>query len=225
MSHLIMIHGVCWGVGQSTLCRRLASAIPEVDVLWEDEFSQPGIFTRPEFADVADRFRRRNADPAAGISCPPAVMLEDAYRRLVRTVRQHGRPALMGWSVLDLSEDLDWAGEEELCRHARVTHDIFAPLDPVLIHLEGDITAAFERALAQRGRAWFTGGQPVPDDQWPDRRRALLADAAVTAGRCARAFAAGGWFPALRIDATTVDADAVYDTVAEHLRQSGVQIS
>ncbi|HVX46904.1 MAG TPA: hypothetical protein VHC49_23630, partial [Mycobacteriales bacterium] len=141
------------------------------------------------------------------------------------TVRRHGRPALMGWSVLDLSEDLDWAGEDELRRHARVTHDIFAPLDPILIYLDGDIAAAFERALAQRGRAWSTGGQPIPDDQWPDRRRTLLTEAARAADRCTRALAAGGWFPALHIDATTRDAAAVYDTVADHLRKNGVPVS
>ena len=33
VSRLVMIHGVCWGVGQSTLARRLASVLTDADVL------------------------------------------------------------------------------------------------------------------------------------------------------------------------------------------------
>lgn len=166
-----MIHGVCWGVGQSTLSRRLAAAMPNVDVLWEDELSQPAIFTRAEFAAVADRFHRHNADPDAGIGNPTAQMLEDAYRNLVRTVRTHGRPTLMGWSFMDLAEDLDWARADEhaLQRHSRAVRNILAPLDPVLIYIDGDIAAAFKRAVDQRGRTWFTRG-PFDESHWDDLR-------------------------------------------------------
>lgn len=117
---LVMIHGVCWGVGQSTLCRALFRAMPDADVLWEDELSQPAIFTRAEFAAVADRFHRHNARPDARIGNPTASMLEDAYEHLVRTVSSHGRTALMGWSVMDLAEDL--AGPGPMSGHYSVMH-------------------------------------------------------------------------------------------------------
>src|SRR5438270_14028988 len=93
---LVMIHGVCWGLGQSTLCRRLATAFPGADVLWEDEFSQPAIFTRPEFADVAHRFHKHNEDRTAGIGHPPPEMLEASYKALVDTALDHGGLTLMG---------------------------------------------------------------------------------------------------------------------------------
>lgn len=223
---LVMIHGVCWGVGQSTLCRALFRAMPDADVLWEDELSQPAIFTRAEFAAVADRFHRHNARPDARIGNPTASMLEDAYERLVRTVSSHGRTALMGWSVMDLAEDLDWARADEraLQRHARSARDILGPLDPVLVCLDGNLAAAFERAVAQRGRAWFTRGRALEDAPWRAERERLLNEASVAASRVRRAFDAGGWFPALEIDGTAVDADEVFRTVARHLRRRGVSL-
>lgn len=101
MSRLVMVHGVCWAVGQSTLSRRVAAAIPNPDVLWEDELSQPAIFTRSELANVAERFHRQNAQPDAGIGHPTPEMLEGAYARLVQTVLAHGGTVVMGWSVMD----------------------------------------------------------------------------------------------------------------------------
>lgn len=222
-----MIHGVCWGAGQSTLCRRLSSAIPDVDVLWEDELSQPAIFTRREFAAVADRFHRHNAQPAAGIGNPTAPMLEDAYQRLVQTVRTHGRTTLMGWSIMDLAEDLDWARADEhaLQRHSRAVRNIFAPLDPVLVLIDGDIATALARAITQRGRAWFNRGRPIAAGQWHDVRQRLLDEASVAAARTRCAFEAGGWFPALQVDGTMLDAEEVFVAVARHLRGRGVVIA
>ena len=87
----MIVHGVCWGIGQSTLTRRLVRAIGDVDVLWEDELSQPSIFTRREFRDVADRFRRHNAQPSAGVVHPEPELLEAAYARLIDTAAREGR--------------------------------------------------------------------------------------------------------------------------------------
>jgi hypothetical protein len=226
MSRLVMIHGVCWGIGQSTLCRRLASVIPDADVLWEDELSQPAIFTRDEFATVAARFHRHNANPDAGIGNPTAPMLEDAYQRLVQTALAHGRTTLMGWSIMDLAEDLDWARADEhaLQRHSRVVRDILTPLDPVLVCIDGDIAVALKRAVAQRGRAWFTQGRPIEDAQWHELRQRLLGDASMAARRIVRAFEAGGWCPALQVDGTAFDADEVFRAVAGYLRRHGVAI-
>lgn len=227
MNRLVTIHGVCWGIGQSTLCRRLASAISDVDILWEDELSQPAIFTRGEFAAVADQFHRRNADPAAGIACPTARMLEDAYEHLVQTALAHGRTTLMAWSVMDLAEDLDWARADEraLQRHSRAVPDIFRPLDPVLVYIDGDISAAFERAVAQRGRAWFNRGEQLDENRWHDLRERLLTEASVAEGRTRRAFEAGGWFPALQVDGTALSADEVFHVVAHHLLRHGVGVA
>lgn len=221
-----MIHGVCWDVGQSTLSRRLAAVIPDVDVLWEDELSQPAIFTRAEFSDVADRFHRHNANPAAGIGNPPALMLEDAYRRLVQTALDHGRPTLMGWSIMDLAEDLDWAWADEraLHHHSRTVREILAPLDPILICIDGNIAAAFTRAVEQRGRDWFTR-QQADTTEWQALRNRLLSEASIAARRVNRAFEAGGWYPTLHVDGTTRDADDVFYTVVEYLRRHGLPIT
>jgi hypothetical protein len=224
-----MVHGVCWGVGQSTLTRRLASAMPDADVLWEDELSQPAIFTRSEFAAVADRFYRHNANPDAGIGHPTARMLEDAYGRLARTVLVHGRTALMGWSVMDLAEDLDWARADEyaLHRHARAVRDVVAPLNPVLVYIDGDVSAAFKRAVEQRGHGWFRRayGRADEAEEWKGLVERLLDEAYVAAVRMRRALEAGGWFPAVEVDGTAVATDELFDAVAEHLRWHGVDLN
>jgi len=222
-----MVHGAYWGVGQSTLTRGLAGAIPEADVLWEDELSQPAIFTRLEFAAVAERFHRHNAEPSAGVGHPPPEMLEGAYRALVRTLMAHGRTGLMGWSVMDLAEDLDWARSDEgdLGRHSAAVRAIFEPLDPVLVYLDGDLEAAFERAVAQRGREWFSHGQPVDESQWQQLAQKMKDEMSVAAGRIWRAFSAGGWFPAVQVDGTRLGVDQVFGAVADQLRRRGIELT
>ena len=221
-----MIHGVCSGIGQSTLTRRLAEAIGDVDVLWEDELSQPSIFTRPEFCDVADRFRRHNAQPGARLGHPEPELLEAAYGRLVEAVLAHGRVALMGWSVMDLAEDLDWAlaDERALHEHARRARAVLAPLDPVLVYLDGDLSTAMERAIEQRGREWFKRAYGLPGEDWAELETRLLSQMRQGAGRIYRSFDFGGWFPAIRVDATADDADRVYAVVAEELRHRKVAL-
>lgn len=222
-----MIHGVCWGIGQSTLARRLAQAMPDADVLWEDELSQPAIFTRPEFAAVADRFRRHNMEPSAGIGHPPPDMLEEAYGRLVEMIVGTRRTALMAWSVMDLAEDLDWARTDErlLHEHARLTRDVFQPLRPTLVYLDGDVSVALKRAVDQRGRDWFGTAYGRDGECWDDLERRLAAEAIEGAGRGKRAFEIGGWFPAIDVDATTVDSETVYRVVAEELRRRNVCVN
>jgi hypothetical protein len=226
MSRLVMIHGVCWGVGQSTLARRLASAIGDVDVLWEDELPEPSIFTRPEFGDVADRFHRHNHQPTAGVGHPEPELLEEAYRRLVDTVLAHQRTALMAWSVIDLAEDLDWArtDEDALHRHALQTRAVFAPLNPELVYLSGDLSIAMRRAVAQRGSDWFRRAYGQPGEAWKDLERRLLAEMAEAAARIDRAFDFGGWFPAVTVDATAAEADDVYAVVVSELRKRGISV-
>jgi hypothetical protein len=221
-----MIHGICWGIGQSTLSRRLAEAIPDVDVLWEDELSQPAIFTRAEFAEVADRFHRHNANPDAGIGHPPRQLLEDAYTRLVERAVAKGGTTLLAWSPMDLAEDLDWAraDERELHKHAAAVRRILAPLDPDLVYLAGDISVAFERALEQRGRDWFARAYGRDREPWDALVPRLIAEATTAAERIERAFAAGGWFPALEIDATTESADGVFRAAATGLTRRGIVV-
>jgi hypothetical protein len=81
-ARIVMIHGTAYGIGQSTLFDALRKYLPAADLLSEDEVTAdgyPDYFERVEFAEVADRFRRHNANPSAGIGNPPARMLEDAY--------------------------------------------------------------------------------------------------------------------------------------------------
>lgn len=142
---------------------------------------------------------------------PEPELLEAAYGRLVETVQAHGRVALMGWSVMDLAEDLDWARADEraLQEHARRTRGVLAPLDPVLVYLDGDISMATGRAIQQRGRDWFERSYGQPDEHWADLEERLLTEMADAAARIDRSFEAGGWFPAIRVDATDAEFDSV----------------
>lgn len=214
MARLVIIHGVCAGIGQSTLFEglRALDLIPGADYLEEDSEESvrhpgyPAHFDRPEFREVADRFLRHNADRTAGVGHPTAEMLERFWRRLIEGALAAGRTLVSGLSFIDVAEDLDWAMESEraLHDHARRVHEIAAPLDPVMIHLDGDIAVALDRAARQRG--WNAERTPPVDEA---RQRAERID---------RAFEAGGWAPH-RIDGTSQRAGAVLET-AVHLLQT-----
>lgn len=226
MGRLITIHGHCWGVGQSTLCRRLAAALANADVLWEDELSQPAIFTRPEFAEVAAQFHEHNAHPAGGIGHPSPTMLEAAYAALVRRALPRDEVVLMGWSPMDLAEDLDWARADEAALHAhiRAVRDLMQPLEPVLVYLDADIGAALDRVVAQRGRAWFAGEGALDDERWERRRTSLVAEANSAAIRIRKSLEVAEWVPTVEVDGTARSADEVFDLVTSALRRNGIDV-
>src|SRR5689334_24205141 len=88
---IVIIHGESAGMGQSTLFESLRARglSGRTDFIEEDsDPSQrypgyPAHFDRPEFAEVADRFVRHNADRSAGVGHPSAAMLETVWSRLV----------------------------------------------------------------------------------------------------------------------------------------------
>jgi hypothetical protein len=229
-ARLVVIHGVCAGMGQSTLFEGLRGLdlIPGADYLEEDSEPStrfpgyPAHFDRPEFAEVADRFWRHNADRAAGVGHPTADMLETVWRRLVAAAQIADRTLVSGLSFIDGAEDLDWAmaSEPALHEHARAINELVAPLDPVFIELDGDITAATDRAVRQRGRAWFRF-DGTTDAAWEAFLASYLDEATTRARRLDRAMAAGGWHRH-RIDGTTQDAAHVLGEAVELLRREGV---
>lgn len=181
--------------------------------------SQPAIFTRPEFQEVAARFRAHNADPAAGIGHPPSEMLERAYERLTEAASHHRRLVLLGWSPLDLAEDLDWARADEAAfgRHIAQVRDLLAPLNPALVLLDIDVETATERAVRQRGTHWFRNQEPRVVLGWDDRRPLLIAAAQRSAHRCRDALGAASWQPTVTVNTAAIDAAGVVQRVTEAL--------
>lgn len=217
---LVVIHGVCAGMGQSTLFEglRTLDLVPRADYLEEDtepsvrHAGYPAHFDRPEFAEVAERFLRHNADRTAGVGHPPARMLEAFWQRLVDDARTAGRSIISGLSFIDLAEDLDWAmaSEAALHDHSRAVLQIVAPLEPVMLELEGDVAIALARAARQRG--------------WDDERTPQVDECERRAARLDRALDAGGW-PRRRIDATSQTAERVRDAAIDILHDEGVVVS
>lgn len=131
------------GAGKSTLAgalaRKLRAADHRADVFGEEE-----LFTREEFAEVAEGFRTKEfAGPAA---------FEAAYSAYLS--RFGSGWAVFDWSAAAMTGDLGWERTAYVEHLRRVTH-----LDPdcslILLSLRIPARMATKRAANQRGEEWL----------------------------------------------------------------------
>jgi hypothetical protein len=226
----VIIHGVCCGIGQTTLFERLRRGeyIANADYIEEDSEQSvkypgyPAHWDRPEFREIAERFVRHNADRTAGIGHPPPSMLETVYRHLAETAIEKETTLVFGTTFIDGAEDLDWAMADEaaLHDHSRAIAEILAPLEPVFLYLDGDIAQAIDRAERQRGRSWWRSA-PTADTDWRPFRARLITEVAERADRVLAALYAGGW-QLITLDVTTLSADDVLEAALAILRDRGI---
>jgi hypothetical protein len=205
---LVMLSGVSMGIGKSTLAGGLARRLEESGQA-ADFFGEHHLFTRRDFADVAEAFRTREF--------PTPELFLRGYARVFDGFRAAGAWGIFDWYCAGMAADLPWAMHDrdrltQLCRDVRRLAD---DLDPVLLDLAGDVRMATERALAERG------------EKWAKRYALLAADAGhVTGGIADRiaalvreqfgalredeqaAMRAAGW-PILELDATRSAADVL----------------
>jgi hypothetical protein len=168
---LVMLSGSCGGVGRSTLAEGLAHRLAEAGAT-VDLFGEHQIFTRADFAEVAEAFRSR-AFPTPEVFLPTYARMFDGFR------------AANAWGVFDwycagMAGDLPWAmrDRDRLTRLCLDVRELADDMDPVLLDLVGDVRTATERALAQRG------------DVWAKRYARLASDAGHTSGRIVERIAA-----------------------------------
>src|SRR5437899_5876556 len=157
----VMLEGVGPGIGKSTLAASLAKALAErgddVDLIVD-----ASIFERPEFTDAAEGFRTKRFTRTR-------VALPDAYRALVKRHAATGAWIIFDWSAAGMVEDLPWASDlEDLTAHLREVHEIVAPLDPIVLVLEGPLELAMGRAVAERGAEWFARHAASAEEVDPD---------------------------------------------------------
>lgn len=186
------------GVGKSTLATSLAEVLRRRGHS-VDRFGEEELFTRPEFALVADRFRHGDG-PAAG-------QFEEAYGAWLTSLTA-GSAAITDWSPASMAGDLSWGLESrsEFVRHLRAVREL-AGDRVILLHLTAPIDVAIGRAGEQRGEQWLERSDRIAradGHRQPDRsdriRASTSSHAASTEGEL-EAAAEAGW-PVHRVDAT-----------------------
>jgi hypothetical protein len=145
---LVMLSGVCAGIGKSTLAAGIARTV-EAHAGTADLFGEEQLFTRPEWTHVAAGFRSKDF--------PTGPQFLQAYTTTIRTARSSGSWLILDWFCGGMAGDLPWALADhsllvDLCRAVR---ELATDMDPVLIDLTGDARVATERAMAERGKPWI----------------------------------------------------------------------
>jgi len=213
------------GVGKSTLAERLGVSLrrtqsPDsarsVDVFGEEE-----LFTRPEFARVADGFRtERYASPAD---------FEAAYQKWLSSL-DDGAVAITDWSPAGMTGDLPWAldNSKRYLRHLEAVRRIGAD-NVVLLHLLAPPQTTIDRAGRQRGREWVERSDRTAraaGHRQSQPRDRLIAEATRHAAQTQReldAAMAAGW-RVRRIDATA-EPDVVHDRALGLLGWDGTRVA
>ncbi len=148
MTKLIAVWGAAPGIGKSTVCAGLAGWLTQAGNR-VDHFAEEEIFTRPEFADVAAYFlATRRVDPR---------MLLAAGSRFATSVLAANVDVVVADAQVPFVPSLLAVGcSDQQVRQfvADLTAEL-APVEPVLLFLDGDAATALARAEAREGPGWL----------------------------------------------------------------------
>lgn len=144
MTRLIALAGSSPGIGKSTACRALCRRLREAG-LRVDHFEEDHIRSRPEFAGVAADFDQTGAvspqvlleATASYVTAARDVIVTDALMPYIPSLLAFGQTQTAIASFLDRLDD------------------VLAPLDPVLVYLDGDPDRALARASEREGPQWL----------------------------------------------------------------------
>jgi hypothetical protein len=145
---LIAVWGAAPGIGKSTLCVGLARWLTETG-RHVDHFAEEDIFTRPQFAEVAAHFH------ATG-RVEPGMLLA-AASRFARSVLAGDVDVVVADALVPFVPSLLAMGSSDQVVR-RFVADLtvqLAPLDLVLVFLDGDPAAALARADVREGPGWL----------------------------------------------------------------------
>jgi len=148
MTVLIAVWGIAPGIGKSTLCDRLARWLADAG-LCVDHFREEEIFTRPQFAAVAAEFTR---DGTVSLDALLATTAE-----FVSSVLARGDDVVIADALVPFVPTLLAMGHDEKAIAAFVTNltDVLAPVNPVMIFLDGNAETALSRAARREGAEWL----------------------------------------------------------------------
>lgn len=159
------------GIGKSSLAESIGVTLRQrntpVDVFGEEE-----LFTRPQFASVANGFRTKQyASPRE---------FEAAYRDWLATLPT-GTIAVMDWNPAGMTGDLPWAtGHRDQFRQHLQTVRMLAEGKVLLLHLRASATTTIDRATRQRGDEWVSRSDQIAraaGHTHKDRTDRLVAEA------------------------------------------------
>lgn len=145
---LIAVWGAAPGIGKSTVCASLAQWLMDAG-LKVDHFAEEEVFTRPQFAEVAAHFRAtRSVEPA---------MLLAAASRFARSVLADDIDVAAADALVPFVPSLLAVGcdDDEIDRFVSDLTTELAPLEPVLLFLDGDPAVALARAAEREGPHWL----------------------------------------------------------------------
>lgn len=145
---LIAVCGAAPGVGKSTVCAGLARWLAETG-LRVDHFAEEEILTRPQFAEVAGHFR------ATG-RVEPAMLLA-AASRFAASVLAAGVDVVVADAMVPFVPSLlaMGCGDEAVRAFVVELTGLLAPVQPVLVFLDGNPATALARAAAREGPEWL----------------------------------------------------------------------
>lgn len=146
MVRLIGVVGSSPGIGKSTLCRGLRAHF-EAAGLRVDHFAEEDILSAPEFAAVAAEFTDTGyVAPETFLACSASYV--SRVERFDVAIADSLLPYLPSLLAFGHSRD-------ELAAFLAELAVIVQPLDPVLVYLDGDPSAALRRAVAREGPDWL----------------------------------------------------------------------
>lgn len=206
------------GAGKSTLADTLARHLADDHPV--DRFGEEELFTRPQFAVVADGFR--------GPDHPRRPEFEEAYTTWLRDLPER-TVAIMDWCPSGMSGDLPWGltSRPGYLDHLRAVRELAAGR-VLQLRLRAPADLAVARAAAERGEAWlerYDGIARAAGHNHPDRLRRIADHAADHDGTTElenQAAAEAGW-PVHALDASRSAADvcaAALTVVLDHLQRS-----
>ncbi|MET9023046.1 hypothetical protein ABZV93_23990 [Actinopolymorpha sp. NPDC004070] len=154
---LVMIEGVAPGIGKSTLAASLARVL-RAGGSPVDLFPEEDLFTRPEFAEVAQGFRTKDF--------PTPEHFLPAYAATFEAQRAGNAWGIFDWNCAGMASDLPWAASDParlrtLVRDVRLLAEERTPL---VVSLRGDVRQATRRAAAERGRGWVDYWARIADE-------------------------------------------------------------
>ena len=185
------------GAGKSTLADALARRLADDHPV--DRFGEEELFTRPQFAVVADGFR--------GPDHPRRTEFEGAYTNWLRDLPER-TVAIMDWCPSGMAGDLPWglASRPGYVDHLRRVRELAAGR-VLQLRLRVPADVAVGRAAAERGETWLDRYDTIAradGHDHPARLRRIADHAArhdVTTERENEAAAAAGW-PVRTLDAS-----------------------
>jgi thymidylate kinase len=140
------------GVGKSTLTERLGATLRQRHTP-VDAFGEEQLFTRSQFAAVADGFRTRQyASPE---------QFEVAYRTWLDTLTAE-TVAITDWNPSGMTGDLPWATSDRnrFRQHLQAVRTL-AHARVLLLHLQAPAEISIERAARERGEGWLSRSDQI----------------------------------------------------------------